>query len=176
MPTVETNGASIYYETHGEGPAVVFAHGAGGNAASWWRQVPYFARRYKVIVFDHRMFGRSACALKDFDQSRYAEDLFAILDAEGVERAAVVCQSMGGRTGLRAALDSPERIPCLVLSNTAGGIDRDSFRTHSIAARREFAGKGFGVVALARDFQERNPELYYLYTPLTSEPENLWVI
>ena len=34
MPMVETNGARIYYEVHGEGPAVVLAHGRGGNAAS----------------------------------------------------------------------------------------------------------------------------------------------
>lgn len=34
MPTVSTNGANIYYEVHGEGPMVAFAHGRGGNAAS----------------------------------------------------------------------------------------------------------------------------------------------
>ena len=164
MSIVKTNGASIYYEVHGEGPAIVFAHGAGGNAASWWRQVPYFARNHKVVVFDHRIFGRSTCALEDFDQSRYADDLFAILDAEGIDRAVIVCQSMGGRTGLRAALDAPERVRCLILSNTAGGIDRESFRSHSVTARKKFAGESFGVVALAQDYRNRHPDLYYLYT------------
>ena len=67
MATVETNGAKIYYEVHGDGHAITFAHGRGGNAASWWQQVPRFAESYKTIVFDHRIFGRSQCALEEFD-------------------------------------------------------------------------------------------------------------
>ena len=39
-------GAELYYERHGEGPALLFAHGVGGNALSWWQQVPYFRDRY----------------------------------------------------------------------------------------------------------------------------------
>ena len=34
MPTVDSNGTPIYYETKGQGAAIVFAHGAGGNAAN----------------------------------------------------------------------------------------------------------------------------------------------
>jgi pimeloyl-ACP methyl ester carboxylesterase len=45
-----------------------------------------------------------------------------ILDAEGIERAALVCQSMGGWTGLGAALRHPERARCLVLCSTPGGV------------------------------------------------------
>ena len=62
MPRLEQASVSLYYEVHGAGPAVVFAHGAGGNAMSWWQQVPRFARRYTVIAFDHRGFARSPCA------------------------------------------------------------------------------------------------------------------
>ena len=86
MPTVETNGASIYYEVHGDGPTVVFAHGRGGNAASWWQQVPYFAEYYKVIVFDHRTFGRSTCPEEKFDRSLFDSDLIAILDQEMINQ------------------------------------------------------------------------------------------
>ncbi|MEC8776437.1 MAG: alpha/beta fold hydrolase, partial [Pseudomonadota bacterium] len=75
MPTVETNGARIYYEVHGEGPVVVLAHGRGGNAASWWQQVPHFAQNYTVVVFDHRIFGRSACPPEAFDRSLFDSDL-----------------------------------------------------------------------------------------------------
>lgn len=61
MAFVDARGARIYYECHGEGPALVFAHGRGGNAASWCQQVPRFVRDYRVLVFDHRGFGRSRC-------------------------------------------------------------------------------------------------------------------
>lgn len=59
MATVNSGGAAIYYEVHGDGPAVVFAHGRSGNATSWWQQVAWFSRRFQVFVFDHRGFGRS---------------------------------------------------------------------------------------------------------------------
>ena len=60
------DGFRLYYEVHG--PAldapdaatpVLLAHGAGGNAMSWWQQIPALMDRYPVITFDHRGFGRS---------------------------------------------------------------------------------------------------------------------
>ena len=42
MPFATINGADLFYESHGTGPAIVFAHGRGGNHLSWWRQVAAF--------------------------------------------------------------------------------------------------------------------------------------
>ena len=42
MFTVQTDNAEIYYESHGEGPAIVLAHCAGGNTLVWWNQVSRF--------------------------------------------------------------------------------------------------------------------------------------
>ena len=110
---------------HGNGPAVVFAHGRGGNAASWWQQVPHFAQNYKVIVFDHRTFGRSICPKEKFDRNLFDSDLVAILDQEKISPTAIVCQSGGGGwTGLRTSVHYPSRVSCLlVLSNTPGGLN-----------------------------------------------------
>ena len=46
----------IHYEVTGTGPAIVFAHGLGGNQLSWWQQVAHFAPRYTCITFAHRGF------------------------------------------------------------------------------------------------------------------------
>ena len=54
MAFADVNGVSMYYEVHGEGPSVVFAHGSGGNHISWWQQIPYFSKYYKCVIFDHR--------------------------------------------------------------------------------------------------------------------------
>src|SRR3990172_6186112 len=62
MPWTPVNGIRLYYQSYGTGPALVFAHGAGGNHLSWWQQVPFFAARYRCVVFDQRAFGRSADA------------------------------------------------------------------------------------------------------------------
>jgi pimeloyl-ACP methyl ester carboxylesterase len=58
MPYVERAQAKLYYETYGDGPALVLAHGAGGNTLVWWQQVPHFARAHRVVAFDHRGLAR----------------------------------------------------------------------------------------------------------------------
>ena len=168
MAFAEADGASIYYEAFGDGPAVAFAHGAGGNAAGWWQQVPVFSARYRMIVFDHRMYGRSLCKPENFDRTKFGDDLMAILDAEGIERTAIVCQSMGGWTGLRAALERPDRVSCLVLSNTSGGVYTPLVTENIKVARARFASEGFGNVALHTGFIERNPSLAFLYAQISS--------
>ena len=71
MATVTSHGTRIYYETYGEGsPAIVFAHGMGGNAAIWYNQVAEFSQRHKVITFAHRYFARSDCPPEAFDPAK----------------------------------------------------------------------------------------------------------
>ena len=122
MPYVNNDNAIIYYETHGEGAPIVFAHGAGGNTLVWWQQIAHFARDYKVVVFDHRGWGRSKCEKRHKHARHFVGDMRAVMDDAGVERAAVVCQSMGGWTGMQFTLAHPERVSCLVLSGTPGGV------------------------------------------------------
>ena len=53
-------GVEIYYERVGAGPALVFAHGLGGNHLSWWQQVAHFAPSHTCVVFSHRGFPPSS--------------------------------------------------------------------------------------------------------------------
>ena len=92
MPFVNTDNAKIYYETQGEGPPVVLAHGAGGNTLVWYQQIAHFTRRHKVVAFDHRGWGRSQCAPEHKHARYFADDMRAVMDDAGVERAAVICQ------------------------------------------------------------------------------------
>jgi len=97
MAIAEVPGARIHYDTYGDGPWLVFAHGAGGNRLSWWQQVPWFARRFRCVVYDQPGWGAST---RDggADPARFAADLTALLDHLGIERAAL-------------AADFPEREP-----------------------------------------------------------------
>jgi len=171
MPSVDvlqgTDGeGSIYYETYGpdDAAAVVFAHGAGGNRLSWWQQVPHFSRQHRVIAFDHRTFGRSRCKPGGFSTRYFAGDLLAILDAEGVSRASLVCQSMGGWTGLPTALRHPERVACLVLCDTPGGLYTDRIGEALAQTGERIRTAGIDAnAALAPDFPARRPEMAHLY-------------
>lgn len=73
MPFVTSHGRAIYYERLGDGPAVLFCHGAGSNAATWWQQLPAFAGRYSCLTMDIRCFGRSAAPLTEFDLALFVD-------------------------------------------------------------------------------------------------------
>jgi pimeloyl-ACP methyl ester carboxylesterase len=130
VPFAPVNGIDLYYESHGDGAAVVFAHGAGGNHLSWWQQIPAFAERYRCITFDHRAFGRSRDGAGEARRGRFAfhDDLRALLDHLGIERAAIVAQSMGGRTAVGFSLRNPGRCTAMVLAGTTGGAITDAVR------------------------------------------------
>ena len=89
------DGTRIYYERHGAGPAVLFVHGSGGHHAAWWQQVPALAGWYTVITLDLRGFGRSDSGMDEFDSRDFPDDIEAVLEASGVEKAVLVGQSIG---------------------------------------------------------------------------------
>ncbi len=122
MPTAPINGIELYYESYGDGPAIVFAHGRGGNHFSWFQQVAAFQGDYRCIVFDHRGWGLTADVPDGPGPAAFADDLAALLDHLEIDRAFLVSQSMGGITNLGFALRHPERVAGLVLGDTTGGI------------------------------------------------------
>ncbi|MDX2165686.1 MAG: alpha/beta fold hydrolase [Deltaproteobacteria bacterium] len=174
MPYVEREGARLYYETHGDGPPLVLAHGAGGNTLVWWQQVPVFARRHRVLTFDHRGFGRSTCAAEAAQARHFAADLTAILDHASIARAALICQSMGGWTGLQLALAAPPRVAALVLSGTPAGVVTpkvlEALTAIASAAAAALQAPAWNTPhpALAADIFERDPERGFLYAQLAA--------
>ncbi len=173
MPYVESGSATLWFESYGSGPAVVLCHGAGGNAASWYQQIPAFeASGMRVIAIDHRGFGRSTCAEEDFDPVRFPSDLCAVLDACRVERASLVCQSMGGWTGLPMALAHADRVCALVLCGTPAGLSTPEITMALADAGRRIAERGSvgapGGPALGRSFQEKEPVRAFLYSRIAS--------
>jgi 3-oxoadipate enol-lactonase len=163
MPIMDVPGASLYYETHGAGPWLVFAHGAGGNHLSWWQQVPVFASRFRCVIYDQRGWGRSTCAGPP-DPAAFAVDLTAVLERLGVEDATLVGQSMGGWTVLGTALAAPDRVARLVLTSTLAGLTDDATVAGLLAAVAESTATALdGHVALAADFPVREPVRTFLF-------------
>lgn len=163
MPKAPVNGISLYYHVRGSGPALVFAHGAGGNHLSWWQQVPYFSPRYRCVTFDHRAFGRSL-DLDGRGRRAFAEDLRGLLDHLGIEQAAIVAQSMGGRTAVGLALRQPHRVRALVLAGTTGGAVNDEVRAAQRAHQETAAGRrSLAQRAISPRLRRERPDLAYLY-------------
>jgi 3-oxoadipate enol-lactonase len=124
LPVAEINGVQLYYEDHGKGFPIVFAHGAGGNHLSWWQQVPAFSRDYRCITFDHRGWGLSLDG-DDSGPAAFVADLAALLEHLGLEEVFLVGQSMGGLTCLGFTFENPGRVRGLVMANTFAGMRRE---------------------------------------------------
>jgi 3-oxoadipate enol-lactonase len=163
MPVAELPGARVYYEVHGDGPWLVFAHGAGGNHLSWWQQVPYFAQRFRCVVYDQPGWGRSTRD-GDPDPTRFGGDLRALLDHLGAERVALVGQSMGGWAVLGCALTMPTRVTHLLFASTLAGLLDDATAAQLLRVIDAAPDQPIdGSLALAADFPAREPARTFLF-------------
>jgi pimeloyl-ACP methyl ester carboxylesterase len=166
MPLLNVHGAKLYYEQHGEGPPLVFAHGVGGNHLSWWQQVPHFRDRYTCLIFDHPGFLYSEVA----DGASFVDSLTGLLDALGYDRVSLVAQSMGGNTCFGFALRSPERVQALVMADTVFPLDLPEFadlRAGVPAQRDALMARGVHPAAGERMATEQ-PALHFLYQQITA--------
>jgi pimeloyl-ACP methyl ester carboxylesterase len=111
---VERGGVKVGYEVFGDGePAVVFAPiNPIVDSRAWKAQVPYLARRFKVITIDPRGNGRSdrPHTVEAYAQTEFVADTVAVMDACEVERAVIVGISSSGWTSLLMAVLHPERV------------------------------------------------------------------
>jgi 3-oxoadipate enol-lactonase len=163
MPWAGINGIDLYYEVHGEGPAILFAHGAGGNHLSWWQQIPHLQSEYRCVTFDQRAFGLSADTTAE-GRTMFARDALALLDHLGLERVFVVAQSMGGRTAAGLVRTAPGRVRGLVLAGTLGGaVDEQTeqiMRDHRASLPH---GSTLLDRALGEQTRRERPDLAFLY-------------
>ncbi|APU16456.1 MULTISPECIES: alpha/beta fold hydrolase [Actinoalloteichus] len=116
MPTLETNGTSLYFEVHGEGPPLLLIHAISAGANMWRPQVDHFAATHRVITFDARGVGRSG-PIQGWRGvlATMAADVRALLDHLGVRRAAVCGVSFGGVLAQQFATAHPDRVERLVI-------------------------------------------------------------
>ena len=163
MPKAQVNGIELYYEVHGDGPSIVFAHGAGGNHVSWWQQVPVFARQYRCITIDHRGFGQSPDVPNGPGSQAFVEDLKQLLDHLEIERVSLVAQSMGGRTCLGFTLAYPDRVQALVMADTTGGFGDARMAQLRAEGEAALSGPSQPPRTYARHFPEEQPAQAFLY-------------
>jgi 3-oxoadipate enol-lactonase len=162
MATLKRPNCDLFYEETGEGPAIIFAHGAGGNHLSWWQQVPVFASSYHCVAFDHRGWGRSIPAGGP-GPAAFVDDLIGLMDELRIDQAALVAQSMGGLACLGAAVQAPERIAALVMGGTVGGLITDAIRPLYEASRARMRSEGLASLAYDPGLRARDPALAFLY-------------
>jgi pimeloyl-ACP methyl ester carboxylesterase len=120
MAEVKSGGVRIRYDAVGEGRPLVLLHGWCCDR-SWWTEPGYvdeLRSDHRLVNIDIRGFGASD---KPHDAVAYTadaltRDVFAVADAEGLDRFAIWGQSYGGRIAWMTAAAAPERVPAIVAS------------------------------------------------------------
>lgn len=112
---VQTKKWRIHYNQAGAGHPLVLLHGSGPGASGWSNfqsNLEPLAAKFRTLAIDMPGWGRSdATPAEDRD---HVEALVLFLDEVGIEKAAIVGNSMGGMTALRFAVEHPDRITHLI--------------------------------------------------------------
>lgn len=152
MPFLTSRDTQIHYSVEGEGPLVVLLHGLLSHAKSWkrWGFVDALADKYCVVCIDSLGHGLSDKPADErlYSQEGRSNDIVAVMDAVGFQKAHVLGYSMGGWLSVGVAKYHPQRLSSLIVggwdilhgveaasASPAGG--RSDFRDQIAAARLE---------------------------------------
>lgn len=175
------DGVQLYYEEAGDGIPLVFVHEFAGSFRSFEPQMRHFAKRYRCIAYNARGYPPSDVpeAVSAYSQDRACDDILAVLDGLGIERAHVVGLSMGSLATLHFGLHYPDRALSLVLGGCGYGAPRseqEQFRAEagSFASRIEAEGmknvaSDYGSGPTRVQFENKDPRGFAEFVDLLSE-------
>jgi 3-oxoadipate enol-lactonase len=128
---------SVSYSVAGpqDAPVVVLSNSLGATRGMWDPQVPGLAERYRVVTYDARGHGESPAPAAPYTLDDLVDDLVALLDELGVQRAHVAGLSLGGMTAMQLALREPQRLDRLALLCTSARPDPQPFLDRAATVR-----------------------------------------
>ncbi|MHA1444880.1 MAG: alpha/beta fold hydrolase, partial [Candidatus Hodarchaeales archaeon] len=123
MPIVTINDINVNYEFHGpsEGIPLVLIEGWGQSLWCWFKQLPDFSQKYRVLVFDNRGAGKTSKPDYPYTVEMLANDTKTLMDELGIAKAHIFGISMGGFIAQKFAISYPEKILSLTIGMTNFG-------------------------------------------------------
>jgi 3-oxoadipate enol-lactonase len=132
MPFADLSDARIHYSLTGpdSAPVLVLSNSLGSNLSMWDGQLSEFSKHFRLLRYDTRGHGQSSITPGPYNIELLANDVLHLLDALHLDRVHFCGISMGGQTGMWLALNAPNRLHKLVLSNTGAKIgNADAWNT-----------------------------------------------
>ena len=120
-----------------DAPVVVLSNSLGATRAMWDPQVPALAERFRVVTYDTRGHGATSAPPGPYTLDDLVDDVLALLDRLGAERAHVAGLSLGGMTALRLAAREPQRVHRLAVLCSSAKTDPQAFLDRATAARAD---------------------------------------
>jgi 3-oxoadipate enol-lactonase len=164
MPILKSGEARIHYLLEGRSglPILVFSNSLGADYSMWDPQARAFRKNLGVLRYDTRGHGQSPPTPGPYSIELLGRDVIAMLDALDLDRVDFCGLSMGGMIGMWLALNAPERLNKLVLSNTAAKIGTVEGWNARIEAVQKNGMKSLASAILERwftpSFRQKAPE------------------
>lgn len=127
MPYATTDdGVRLFYQEAGTGVPLIFVHEFAGDHRAWEPQMRHFARRYRAITYAARGYLPSEVPeqVSMYSQARAADDIRAILDHLGIDKAHVVGLSMGGFATLHFGFRHPGHALSICVAGCGYGAEK----------------------------------------------------
>lgn len=115
MKYIEHHGCRLCYRLHGSGPKIIFIQGTGLHGDGWLPQVESLEKSYTCLTFDNRGMAGSQPGSSHLTVRQMADDVLALMAAEGWDAAHLVGHSLGGLVSLELAIREPSRVLSLSL-------------------------------------------------------------
>src|SRR5882762_7343948 len=112
----EIRGIKMYCEIYGEGEPLLIIHGNGGSINNFVKQIPYFSKKYQVVIADSRAQGKTVDTKDSLSYEMMADDYDALLTALHIDSANVIGWSDGGIEGLLLAIRHPGKVKKLAIT------------------------------------------------------------
>ena len=157
MKVVRANGLEIAYERLGDGPPLVFVHGAAEDARVWKPQLAGLADEFTVVAWDEPGAGRSSDPPEGFSLADHADCLAALIEALALGPAHVAGLSWGGTIVLELYRRHPGLVATLILVDTYAGW-KGSLPREEVQAR--VAGLRRMLASPAEEFDPTFPGLF----------------
>ncbi|HMD78371.1 MAG TPA: alpha/beta hydrolase [Nitrososphaerales archaeon] len=128
MPTLESNGIFLYYESRGEGFPLVLIAGLSVDISELEGTISELAKHRRVISFDNRGAGRSDKPDIPYTIEMMADDTYGLIRGLGLGKADVLGISLGGRIAIALTLKHPEVVRMLILASTGPRVPQTRTR------------------------------------------------
>ena len=145
------DGTRLYVEECGSGPPVVFVHEYAGDYRTWEPQVRYFSRQHRCVTYSQRGYPPSDVPADpaSYSQDIARDDVIAVMDGLGIDKAHVVGHSMGAYTALHVGLRYPNRCLSVTAAGCGWGSTPDIAKRDAMKAMAAEAGKMFATEGIA---------------------------
>jgi pimeloyl-ACP methyl ester carboxylesterase len=157
VEVIQANGLEIAYERVGQGPPLVFVHGAAEDGRVWRPQLAALADEFTVVAWDEPGAGRSSDVPADFSLADYASCLAAVIEALGLGPAHVAGLSWGSTVVQELYRHHPGLVATLILIGAYAGW-KGSLPADEVAGRAESVRQM--LAAPAEEFSPTLPGLF----------------